>query len=486
VGEATNLSDLGSTFSQFNVGARLGLVTGLVGSIVSIVLLVVISVYLLIEGRAVIATLRRLFPAHTRMFDFMVLAVGSTADAYVRGQVLMSLLIGVYTTVTMAALGVHFAVVLGVAAAILELVPLIGAVIAMALAVGVAFLQSPTLGIAAVVVGLMGHAIEAYIVGPRVSGRVTRLHPLVAMAGLLIGAEVAGVLGALFGVPIAAIANIVLGAAYRWHQGATPLTTSARGKIKADTLPRLGDEIGRRRSRWDRQRSGAARKGDLTGVTLRTAILDLPGVVHHVPRKAPRRVTRRPRLTRNARSERPGIRDPLLTPRAARRQADADLAAVTALRITNVLDDRVAVPTTSARPFSQLRRGPGDDAVEDRPCLLEQLRDAVRLGRWERSVIPFAADTGRAEICRRITGDLTDDLEVRRDCAATGDHRIAGRIPCERLERLWRAFAASTPTRPVDGTRERPCLAGLEVDASHAGHQPESASFPETPPHPPR
>jgi predicted PurR-regulated permease PerM len=239
-----NLSDLGSIFRQFNVGAPLGLVTGLVGSIVSIVLVTVISVYLLIEGRAVIATLRRLFPAHTRMFDFMVLAVGSTADAYVRGQVLMSLLIGVYTTLTMAALGVHFAVVLGVAAAILELVPLVGAVIAMAIAAGVAFIQSPDLGIAAVVVGLIGHGLEAYVVGPRISGRVTRLHPLVAMAGLLVGAEVGGVLGALFGVPITAIANIVLGAAYRWHQGATPLTTSARGKIKADSLPRLGDEIG--------------------------------------------------------------------------------------------------------------------------------------------------------------------------------------------------------------------------------------------------
>src|SRR6202030_4251877 len=140
--------------------------------------------------------------------------------------------IGVYTTVTMALLGVHFAVVLGVAAAILELVPLVRAVIAMALAGGVGVIQSPGLGIAAVVVGLFGHALEAYVVGPRVSGRVTRLHPLVAMAGLLIGAEGGGVLGALFGVPLAAIANIVLGAAYRWHQGETPLTTSTRGKIK--------------------------------------------------------------------------------------------------------------------------------------------------------------------------------------------------------------------------------------------------------------
>ena len=243
-GVPIDLSAFTHSVSGFNLGAQLGLVTGLVGSIVSVVLVVVISVYLLIEGRALVATLRKLFPSHTRMFDFMVLAVGSTAEAYVRGQVLMSLLIGLYTTATMAILGVHYAVVLGVAAALLELVPLVGAVIAMALAVGVALLQSPGLGIAAIGVGLVGHALEAYVVGPRVSARVTQLHPLVAIAGLLVGAEVGGVLGALFGVPIAAIANIVLGAAYRSQQGETPLTTHARGKIKVETLPRLGDEIG--------------------------------------------------------------------------------------------------------------------------------------------------------------------------------------------------------------------------------------------------
>jgi predicted PurR-regulated permease PerM len=158
--------------------------------------------------------------------------------------VLMSLIIGVYITVAMEILGVHYAILLGVAAAILELVPMVGAVVAMALAVIVALLQSPGLGIATVIVGLVGHALEAYVVGPRVSGRVTRLHPLVAMAALLIGAEVGGVLGALFGVPIAAIANILLGAAYRSQQGAEPLTTHADGEIEAESLPRLGDEIG--------------------------------------------------------------------------------------------------------------------------------------------------------------------------------------------------------------------------------------------------
>src|ERR1700694_5510816 len=161
-GIPVNLSTVASSFRQFSVGAPLGVVTGFVGTVVSILLVVVISVYLLIEGRAVIATLRRLFPKHTREFDFLVLAVGSTADAYVRGQVLMSLLIGVYTTLTMALLGVHYAVVLGVAAAILELVPLIGAVIAMVLAVGIALLQSPALGIAAGIGWLVGPGSAAF------------------------------------------------------------------------------------------------------------------------------------------------------------------------------------------------------------------------------------------------------------------------------------------------------------------------------------
>ena len=243
-GVPVNLNAVFSSFKGFSLTSELGLVTGVVGSIVSVVLVVVISIYLLIEGRAVIATLRKLFPSHTRLFDFMALAVGSTAEAYVRGQVIMSLLIGVYMTAALALLGVHYAIVLGVAAAILELVPLVGAVIAMALAVVVALLQSPQLGVETAVVGLIGHALEAYVVGPRISGRVTRLHPLVAMAALLVGAEVGGILGALFGVPIAAVANIVLGAAYRSQQGEAPLTTHARGKIKADSLPRLGDEIG--------------------------------------------------------------------------------------------------------------------------------------------------------------------------------------------------------------------------------------------------
>jgi predicted PurR-regulated permease PerM len=183
------------------------------------------------------------FPSRQREFDFTALAVGSTVAAYVRGQVLMSLVIGVYTGVGLTLVGVKYAFLLGIAAFFLEFIPIVGAVVAMALAVAVALLQGPIIALFALGIGLVGHAIDAYLLGPRVYGRVTRLHALVAMAALLVGAELAGILGALFAVPIAAVANIFLGAMYRARRGDTAMTTAPDDSVTVESLPRLGEEV---------------------------------------------------------------------------------------------------------------------------------------------------------------------------------------------------------------------------------------------------
>lgn len=225
------------------VGNAITIVTSVATVIVDVVLIVVISVYLLVGGRALVATLRNVFPEHNRRFDFATTATATTIAAYVRGQLIMSLIIGSYTALALSIIGVHYAIVIGVVAFLLEFVPILGAIIAMALGVIVALLQSPLLAALAAVAGLLGHALEAYLIGPRVAGHVTKLHPLVAMAALLLGAEVGGVLGALFAVPVAAIANIFLGALYRSRRGSVAMTTAAGGAIDADSLPRLGEEI---------------------------------------------------------------------------------------------------------------------------------------------------------------------------------------------------------------------------------------------------
>ena len=227
------------------LGSVLGILSGTLGTLINILLVIVISIYLLIEGRQLIASMRKLFAGREQVYDFTLIAVGATVGQYARGQLLMSFVMGTYTGVAMTVIGVPYAVVLGILTFFLEFLPLIGAPVGMGLAVIIALaFKGPFIGLLALIVALGGHAIEAYILGPRVTGSATRIHPLVAMAALLIGAELAGILGALFGVPIAALANVFLGALYRARRGEdTPLSASPSGKVHAEALPRLSEEI---------------------------------------------------------------------------------------------------------------------------------------------------------------------------------------------------------------------------------------------------
>jgi predicted PurR-regulated permease PerM len=225
------------------LGSAVSVITGTIATLVNIVLTIVISIYLLVEGRELIAALRKLFPQRESAFDFTLVATGATVAAYARGQLAMSTAMGVYTAVAMSLLGVPYALLLGVAAFLLEFLPLIGAPVAMILGVAVALLHGPQLALLAGLAGAGGHAIEAYILGPRVFAHATRLHPLAAMAALLVGAELGGVLGALFAVPLAAISNVFLGAYYRSRRGDAAFTTGDDGEMNRDNLPRLGEEI---------------------------------------------------------------------------------------------------------------------------------------------------------------------------------------------------------------------------------------------------
>jgi predicted PurR-regulated permease PerM len=227
------------------LGSVLGILSGTLGTLISILLVIVISIYLLVEGRMLIASMRKLFVGSEQVFDFILVAVGTTLGQYARGQLAMSLVMGTYTGIAMTIIGVPYAVVLGLLTFFLEFLPLIGAPIGMGLAVVIALVfKGPFVGLLALVVALGGHAIEAYILGPRVTGNATRIHPLVAMAALLVGAELGGILGALFGVPIAALLNVFLGALYRARRGEeAPLSASPSGEVHAEALPRLSEEI---------------------------------------------------------------------------------------------------------------------------------------------------------------------------------------------------------------------------------------------------
>ena len=101
-------------------------------------------------------------------------------------------------------LGVPFAVALGLLVGLLDLIPLVGATIAAVIVVAVAFLHSPVAGIVMVVFFILYQQFENHVLQPLVYNRTVALSPLAILISVLIGAELAGVLGALGAIPVAA------------------------------------------------------------------------------------------------------------------------------------------------------------------------------------------------------------------------------------------------------------------------------------------
>jgi predicted PurR-regulated permease PerM len=193
------------------------------GIILDIVLALVISLYLLVDGPRFRVQSLALVPARYRaQAVFLEDNVSRVLGGYLRGQLTLAAIIGVAAGVGMGLLGLPYAVVLGVLAGLFELVPMFGPVLSVVPAVIVAlFLPFPTV-VWVLLFFLAIQQIENNILAPRISGHAVGLHPLGAMFALLAGFQLAGLLGGLFAVPLAGVLWVLLAAAYRNAIAQTP------------------------------------------------------------------------------------------------------------------------------------------------------------------------------------------------------------------------------------------------------------------------
>jgi predicted PurR-regulated permease PerM len=125
---------------------------------------------------------------------------------YVRGQLLSSLCVGAVLAIGLALLGVRYALLIGALAAVLNVVPFVGSLVAAVLGVLAALNES--LGLAAATAGLFWgtNVLEGKLLAPHFVGRATGLHPLAVLLALFVGAHIAGLIGALVAVPFLAAA----------------------------------------------------------------------------------------------------------------------------------------------------------------------------------------------------------------------------------------------------------------------------------------
>jgi predicted PurR-regulated permease PerM len=130
---------------------------------------------------------------------------------YVVGNLLISVIAGVVATVTLWALGVPYALTLGVVVAIGDLVPLVGATIASVLVVAAAyFTQGSTAALVVFVVIMVYQQVENHMIQPLVYRRMVQIPSLVVLIAVLAGASVLGIIGALVAIPVASTLQVIV------------------------------------------------------------------------------------------------------------------------------------------------------------------------------------------------------------------------------------------------------------------------------------
>ncbi len=186
---------------------------------------------MLLEGPSLVrGVLRILAPPQARRVRRILDDIAKSVTGYVIGNFATSVIAGVICGVTLILLGVPFAIVFGVWVALVDLLPLVGGLLAGVPTVAFAFLHSPTAGIITLIVFLVYQQVENHLLNPLIMSRTVRLNPLWVLLSVLAGAELAGFVGALLAIPAAGTIHVV----------ARDIWDERRGRLKLS--PTTGEE----------------------------------------------------------------------------------------------------------------------------------------------------------------------------------------------------------------------------------------------------
>ncbi|MCX7790685.1 MAG: AI-2E family transporter [Chloroflexaceae bacterium] len=202
-----------------------GIGTFLVGSLLSVASTVAFLLgfflvpfwlfYVLMDQQAGRDTLNRLLPAGLRAdFWSVITIIDADFSGYLRGQLLLGLAVGTAAGIGLAVLNlfglsVPYVLLLAVIAGVTELIPIIGPIIGAVPAVLLGFLDSPTTGLAVLLLYVGIQQLENNFLVPRIVGDSVGLHPAILMVLLVVCSQVFGVLGAILSAPMGAVSRDV-------------------------------------------------------------------------------------------------------------------------------------------------------------------------------------------------------------------------------------------------------------------------------------
>jgi len=192
-------------------GAAISVTKGVLSFIVGSVTVAFLTFFMLLEGPAWMDRVYGLLPPESQpRWRAVGHGIYRQVGGYVTGNLVISLIAGSLTTFVLLLLGVPYAVALGLLVGLLDLLPLVGATIAAVIVAAVAFLHSLLAGIVIIVFFVVYQQVENHVLQPLVYHRTVALSPLAILISVLVGAELAGVLGALAAIPVAGAIQVLI------------------------------------------------------------------------------------------------------------------------------------------------------------------------------------------------------------------------------------------------------------------------------------
>jgi predicted PurR-regulated permease PerM len=184
---------------------------GVIGGTVSFFIIMVITFYMAVEEKAIKKIVWSVAPNRYQVYIMgLINRMQQKIGLWLRGQLILSLIIFTLTFVGLSILGVEYALVLAMIAGLTEFVPYLGPTLASIPAIFLAFTQSPMLALFVAALYYIIQLTENNIIVPKLMQKVVGLNPIVSIAVLLIGFEIGGIAGAILSIPVTTAVSVFL------------------------------------------------------------------------------------------------------------------------------------------------------------------------------------------------------------------------------------------------------------------------------------
>jgi predicted PurR-regulated permease PerM len=223
-----------NTYAEELAGPLQQLAVASIGAVGNLILVLVLSLYMVVDRDRIMSFIFRIVPRGFKEDSRLLeTSVARSFGGFLRGQAIIGLVYGAIAVLASGVLQLPYLPVTSAAAGILMAIPFFGPFVSWAPPVLVAFFVMPDATLPAFILMGVGWFLVMNVLQPRVMEQAVGIHPIVVLGSVLVGAKVAGIVGAIFGIPIAAVISaFFLEYLARFTEGG-PVTERAARRLEA-------------------------------------------------------------------------------------------------------------------------------------------------------------------------------------------------------------------------------------------------------------